>query len=61
MLYDTLKSLLGSASVVNIEDAARMARRNDVLESLEVELESLEAELAEWEAVCGVWSEEDAA
>jgi hypothetical protein len=61
MLYDTLKSLLGSASVVNIDEAARMSRRNDVLESLEIEIETLEAELAEWESVCGVWSEEDAA
>ena len=61
MLYDTLKSLLGSSSITNIEDAARLMRRNDALDELEVELESLEAELAEWESVCGVWDEEEAA
>jgi hypothetical protein len=61
MFYDALKQLLGSPSVLNLEDAARMMRRNDALASLEVELDSLERELAEWELVCGVWSEEDAA
>ena len=58
MLYDTLKSLLGSPSVLNLEEAARLQRRNDALAALEVELESLEQELAEWEAVCGVWDED---
>ena len=61
MFYDTLKSLLGSSSIANLEEASRIMRRNDTLESLEIEVESLEAELAEWESVCGVWSEEDAA
>jgi hypothetical protein len=58
MFYDTLKSILGSSSVVNLHEATKMQRQAELLEEIEIELETLEQHLAEWECVCGVYEEE---
>lgn len=60
MIYDTLKSLYGSASLINLEDASRLQRQQEALAEIEAELETLEAELAEWESACGFWDEDAA-
>ena len=58
MFYDSLKTLLGSSSVINLHDASKLQRQAELLEEIEMEIETLEQHLAEWEAVCGFYEED---
>jgi hypothetical protein len=60
MFYDTLKSILGSSSIVNLHDAGKLQRQAELIDEIEIELDVLEQQLAEWECVCGVYEEEAA-